>query len=186
MQSQVVKSRRPKPFWHVLAVVIVFQSSLSQESSIQKRWLSIGRLCLYPGRGTQSWTRNNCNYSGLEVYNECLKRPAQNFQDVWPNTLAILEAYNRCLKRPGKKFQYLGARWSFEMAKSIWSHLRSSTQGHWKNQSISRLVKISFSLGHGQKDNKWGRFLPSCRWNGAANETCEQKGAQRVWIAQIA
>ena len=46
-----------------------------------------------------SWTRHTCNYSGLKAYNQCLtsKRAAQNFQNLGPNTLAILEAYNQCL-----------------------------------------------------------------------------------------
>ena len=50
------------------------------------------------------------------------------------------------------------------------------------------------SLGNGPIDNKWGRFLPSCRWNGdqvpvpfvcAPTETYKEKGAKRVWIAQM-
>ena len=113
MQSQFVKSRRPNPFWQVLAVVGAYCTSKKLEpGNLDPEKMTLTRkVVLVPGEGgTQSWTRHTCNYSGLEAYNKCLKRPAQNFQDVGPNTLAILEAYNRCLKKPGKNFQYLGAR----------------------------------------------------------------------------
>ena len=55
-------------------------------------------------------------------------------------------------------------------------------------------LRLFLCLGQGLKDVKWGRFLPSCRWNGdqvplpfvcAATETYETKGATRVWIAQM-
>jgi hypothetical protein len=26
--------------------------------------------------------------------------------------------------------------------------------------------RLFLSLGHGRNKNKWGRFIPSCRWNG--------------------
>ena len=61
-------------------------------------------------------------------------------------------------------------------------------------QGFSCQVRLFSSLGNGPIDNKWGRFLPSCRWNGdqvplsfvyAPSETFEEKVAKRVWIAQM-
>ena len=63
-----------------------------------------------------------------------------------------------------------------------------------KRFNLCHEVQIVFVLRQLCEGPQWGRFLPSCRFNGdqvplpfvcAATETYEEKGAKRVWIAQM-
>ena len=86
-----------------------------------------------------------------------------------------------------KRFNLCPRKRSNTKQGSVWDRLPFIKNFHTK-------FRLFLSLGNCAKDRKWGRFLPSCRFNGdqvplpfvcAATETYEEKGAKRVWIAQM-